>query len=331
MVKVAVTGGTGFVGSHTVAALLAAGHDLRLLVRSPGRVPAALQPLGADLPAVEIVTADITEPDAVAAGLEGVDAVLHAASVYSLDPARAAEIQRVNDLGVHIVMESAVAAACDPIVHVSSILALMDDRIGRTVGPDSPVGRPLGAYGLSKARQEEYVRGLQADGHPVVITYPSPVYGPHDPNDGESVQAVRAIYGHRYTVMPEVSMPIVDVRDVAAAHAAALQPGRGPRRFVLDGHRIRSTELAEMVARASGRRLPTVRIPSDVGLAAGRLADLLRTHGIDTGISGMGVWYGTRDLHADSRATTKELGVEFRPTTETITDMVTWMRSCDRL
>jgi dihydroflavonol-4-reductase len=164
-----------------------------------------------------------------------------------------------------------------------------------------------------------------------VITYPSLVYGPHDPYDGESVRAVRAIYRRRYTVMPDVSMPVADERDVAAAHAAALRPELGPRRFVLDGHRIRTTELVGLVARASGRRLPMVRVPSEVALAAARLVDLLRARGIDTGINGNGVWYATRDLHAVSSATTQQLGVEFRSTAETITDMVGWMRSCGRL
>jgi uncharacterized protein YbjT (DUF2867 family) len=44
--KVLVTGGTGFVGSHTVKAIVDAGHDLRLLVRSPDRLASALEPLG---------------------------------------------------------------------------------------------------------------------------------------------------------------------------------------------------------------------------------------------------------------------------------------------
>ena len=83
--RVAVTGGTGFVGSHTVAALRATGHDVRMLVRSPQRVHDALAPLGIDPHSVEVVPADVTDRRAVQAGFDGVDALIHAASVYSFD------------------------------------------------------------------------------------------------------------------------------------------------------------------------------------------------------------------------------------------------------
>jgi nucleoside-diphosphate-sugar epimerase len=56
-----VTGGTGLVGFHTVAALCTQGHDVRLLVRSPQRVAGALAPLGINPHAVEVVRADVTD------------------------------------------------------------------------------------------------------------------------------------------------------------------------------------------------------------------------------------------------------------------------------
>jgi dihydroflavonol-4-reductase len=91
---VLVTGGTGYVGSHSIAALARAGHRIRVLARSPDRVPVALGPLGAD--GVEMVLGDVTEPAAVERALEGCEAVLHAASVFSMDPRRADEMLSVN-------------------------------------------------------------------------------------------------------------------------------------------------------------------------------------------------------------------------------------------
>jgi dihydroflavonol-4-reductase len=83
--RVLITGGSGFVGSHAVAALRAAGHDLRLLVRSQERARAVLTRLGLAHD-VELVQGDVTNESAVAGALSGCDAVLHAASVYSFDP-----------------------------------------------------------------------------------------------------------------------------------------------------------------------------------------------------------------------------------------------------
>lgn len=87
---VLVTGGTGYVGSHSIAALAGAGHRIRVLARSPEKVLAALGPLGVD--GVETAIGDVTEPAAVERALEGCEAVLHAASVFSMDARKADEM-----------------------------------------------------------------------------------------------------------------------------------------------------------------------------------------------------------------------------------------------
>ena len=70
---VLVTGGTGYVGAHAVAALAGAGHRIRVLARSAEKIPAALGPLGVD--GVETAIGDVTEPAAVERALAGCDAV----------------------------------------------------------------------------------------------------------------------------------------------------------------------------------------------------------------------------------------------------------------
>src|SRR5262249_45340648 len=101
-VVVLVTGGTGYVGAHAVAALVAAGHRVRVLARAPERVQAALGPLGVD--DVDAEPGDVTDQGAVERALSGCDAVLHAASVFSLDPRRAEEMRSVNVRGTEIVL-----------------------------------------------------------------------------------------------------------------------------------------------------------------------------------------------------------------------------------
>jgi nucleoside-diphosphate-sugar epimerase len=174
---VLVTGGTGYVGSHTVAALVERGHEVRVLVRDPRRVTAALTPLGVPATDLGTVVGDVTDPAAVDQALRGCEAVVHAASVYSLDSRDARRIRQVNVRGTDVVLGAAHRAGLDPIVYVSSVVALLQPN-GQRLTPDSPPGHPPGPYLESKAEAERVARRHQQAGAPVVITYPAPSTAP---------------------------------------------------------------------------------------------------------------------------------------------------------
>lgn len=157
---VTVTGGSGFVGCHTVAALVRAGHRVRLLVRSAGRVRPALEPLGVG--DVEIVVGDVTDPRSVEQALRGVEAVIHCASVYSFEPRSNSAIQATNVPGTDLVLRTARQLGLDPIVHVSSFTALLGPK-GATITVDSPPTAAPGAYSRSKADSDRVARRHQDD------------------------------------------------------------------------------------------------------------------------------------------------------------------------
>jgi dihydroflavonol-4-reductase len=166
--RVLITGGTGFVGSHTVAAVVRAGHEVRLFVRRPERVSAALAPFG--IHEADPVTGDVLDRASVQAAVEGCDAIINAAAVYSLDPGEAKTALATNARAAEIVLEAAAEARLDPIVHVSSYVALLPSR--HALGPNSPIGIGAPAYPRSKAQAELIARRHQAEGAPVVTTYP---------------------------------------------------------------------------------------------------------------------------------------------------------------
>ena len=251
-VRVLVTGGTGFVGSHTVAALVAAGHDIRLLVRSPHRIAPALRPLGVSEP-VDHVVGDVTDRDCVDRALDGCDAVVHAAAVYSLDSRAYGEIARTNLRGAETVLAAAVRRGCDPVVHVSSTVALLQRRA--TVSADSPLSTARGVYVRSKAASEAVARRLQDDGAPIVIVHPGSVLGPHDPHLCDGVRRLRNILRGQYPTWPSGGYHQVDVRDVARLHAAVMSPGAGPRRYIVPGHHVDGRAVFDVVQTVTGRRL----------------------------------------------------------------------------
>jgi nucleoside-diphosphate-sugar epimerase len=321
---VLVTGGTGYVGSHAVAALTNAGHRVRLLARSPDRVSAALAPLGVGQ--VETSIGDVTDPVAVEGALDGCEAVLHAASVFSLDPRRAGEMRSINVRATDTVLGTAHRLGLDPIVHVSSELALLPPAKGQVLTADSPVRQARWPYSRSKADSELVARRYQEAGAPVVSIMPASVWGPHDPHFGEGVTLASNVLKRRVPIVSPGGMHIVDVRDVAAALVVAMQPGRGQRRYIIAGHYISMPDLVRTLADLSGRRLPCVTFPSWFLAAFGRTADMIQRH-VDVQLpwTGEGIWVLNCAARCDDSKAQSELAVEARALRETFADTISWL------
>jgi dihydroflavonol-4-reductase len=326
--RVLITGGTGFVGSHTVAAVIEAGHDVRLLVRRPERVQAALAPLGFD--EVDTVTGDVLDAASVQAAVEGCDALINAAAIFSLDPGQAEKTLATNTRATEIVLEAAIGAGLDPIVHVSSYVALLPSH--DVLGPDSPVGVGAPAYPRSKAQSELIARRHQADGAPVVTTYPGAVVGPDDPYFGETAFTIEMILRNRMPFALPGGWPIADVRYVANGHAAILDPGQGPRRYFLTGHWRTWKDLYASLRDLTGRRLPAVPTPGFLGRASGRAMDgLQRLTRARPPFSHQGSWIVTRCRGADDTATRQDLEINPPPLEQTLADTIRWMVESGRL
>lgn len=321
--RIFATGGTGFVGSHSVAAFVAAGHEVRLLVRTPAKVERVLRPLGVPLAAVEVVRGDATDSELVERAVVGCDGAFNSVSLVSLRRRDAAAVRHVNERSAAVVLGAATRRGLDPVVHVSSVSALLPPNPpGSVVTHDSPVGSPPGAYMQSKAAADAAVRRSAA---PVTMTYPTMVVGPHDPTLGEGMATlVQVLRGH-VPALPPGGMELVDVRDVAAVHAAAMVRGRGARRFIVNGTHRPARVLVADLRRLTGRRLPTVGVPTTVVALACFAAPVQRRMTLPLPLSVEALWLLTLDARSDDRATREQLGVVPRPLDETLADTIRWM------
>jgi len=325
--KVLVTGGSGFVGSHAVQALHAAGREVRLLVRDRERAARVLGALGVG--PVETTVGDVTDAAAVGAALAGCDAVLHAAAAVEIG--RASAVLAQNRAANRNVLGLAAERGLDPIVHVSSVIALFPPR-GPAFSVDDPVASLATAYGRSKAEGETLARALQARGAPVAIVYPAGVYGPHDPGPGVGTRGLvdRLRFGWPIT---SGGSACVDVRDLARLLAAALAPGRGPRRYMAGGHFLTWAEEADLCERLTGRRVRRVPAPPALVRGAGHLVDLVQRlfPSFSYPLTHEAAVLLTRFVPCDSAATLRELGLAFRPTEETLADAIRWLAAAGHL
>src|ERR1700684_2561448 len=253
LMKVLITGGTGFVGAWTAKAVQDGGHQVKFLVRNPDRLHTSAAQIGVDVS--DYVVGDIADPDSTAAALEGCDAVIHCAAMVSTDPARCEEMLRTNLEGARNVLGGAAAAKMDPIIHVSSFSALFRPGLPM-LHADLPVVGGSDGYGKSKAIVEAYARGLQDAGAPVNISYPGMVLGPPAGDQfGEAAEGVQAALQMRGVPGRGAAWIVVDVRDLAALHVALLQPGQGPRRYMAGGRRVAVVRLALLLGTGAERNV----------------------------------------------------------------------------
>lgn len=191
---------------------------------------------------------------------------------------------------------------------------------------ESEVGNPTSAYAKSKAVAERIARRLQADGLPVVTTYPGSVWGPHDPYLGESARAAQSALRGRSRVLNRGTLPISDVRDVAAIHAAVMRTGRGPRRYIAVGHNPDFRSLITELGELAGRNLWSIPVPEAMALGAGRVADWMRLKlGVDPSLSYEAPWLLANAAQTDSTPVMDELGIRFAPLHTTLMDTTRWL------
>lgn len=255
--KVFVTGGTGFVGTHLVAALRARRDAVTCLVRSPAKARA----LGWD--DVRIVEGDLDTPAALREGCADAEIVYHVAGRISARNLR--EFLTVNRDGTARVLESAAARPPLRFVYVSTL------AVGGPTVPGQPIDEtraptPVTDYGHSKLAGEELVRAAP---FPWTIVRPPVVYGERDRETLRIFRLARAGWG---PVIGDGSqeLSVVYVGDLAAALIAVAVAPAATGRVYYAAHPIVTTSrgLVEAVGRAVGRRPRVVRLPSTLAQVA---------------------------------------------------------------
>ncbi|MDG2304833.1 MAG: NAD-dependent epimerase/dehydratase family protein [Candidatus Binatia bacterium] len=320
-----LTGATGFTGSHTARALLAAGHEVQPLVRNPTKLARIF---GADSAlCADAVTGDVTRKDDVERALEGCDAVAHTAAVVDLRQSMAQTVLDTNRLGVEHVIGGAVQRGFESILYVSSVAAFFDPKTngGRPLSLDGELAPTSSAYGQSKADAERYVRRLQSEGAPVRVSYPVSILGPDDPAISEGNHAITAWLGQQ-PLDTSSGLQFLDVRDLAELHLRLLELPNGPARFIAAGEFVAWKDFGPLLTSLTGVPVKPLRISGGVMRALGRIGDVVkRVYDFDFPLTYEAMCFATMWPGVDASGTERELGMRFRPKEDTLRDTLLWM------
>lgn len=302
MSRVLVTGGSGFIAGHCILGLLARGHDVRTTVRSlrrEGAVRAALTGAGmADGDALTFVEADLVSDAGWPAAVDGCEFVLHVAS-----PVHIGEVADEDDLvvpardGALRVLRAARDAGVRRVVLTSAFHAVgfghpHTDHVFTEDDWSVPDGPGTDAYGRSKIAAERAAwdwASAEGGATELVTVLPVAVVGPVLGREVSGANhLVKRILDGAMPGYPDVHVPVVDVRDVADAHIAAMTAdGAAGQRFLVAGDPPIALErigaiLREHLGAAAGK-VPTRRIPSVVVRVAGLFSAESRAVAADLG------------------------------------------------
>lgn len=321
--KVLVTGATGFVGGAVARALVKAGTDVRVLVRSK----ADAQTLSG-LP-VERVEGDLLDAASLRRALAGCRQLYHVAAYYALWAKDPAIFYDVNVTGTRNVLTAARAAGIERTVYCSTIGAIGLPAGGGLGTEDTPVSldQMAGHYKRSKYLAEQEVLTFAHEGFPVVIVNPSAPVGAGDIKPTPTGQVIVDFMNHRMPAYIETGMNIVDVDDVAAGHLLAMEKGRLGERYILGCKNLMLKEVFDILSRLTGVKAPSLRLPRSLVLPLAYInkwmADMT---GRPPRIPLEGVKMAKYRMHYDCSKAIRELGIPQTPPETALEKAVRWFK-----
>jgi len=318
-VVVAVTGGTGFIGTHLVRRLVADGLRVRALSRrAAGELAAPLRE-----PAVQVVRGDLGDAGALTRLVAGAGTVYHLAGCATPWERNPAVYDEVNVAGTARVCDAALAAGVSRLVHVST--NLVEAREG---GSEPPL---LTRYQRTKADGERVVHERVARGLHAVIVRPGRVFGPGPLNPANSVTVLIDQYrrGLFRTRLADGGARgnWVYVGDLVDGMVRAAQAGHAGVAYMLGGANCSVAQFLDLVAEVTGRRRAVVPLPVPVALTVAAAAEFAARFGATPFITRDWVRLFAHDWPSSAALAERDLGYAPHPLREGIATTVEWLAS----
>ena len=313
--RVFLTGATGFVGSHILRELLAAGYNVSALRRAPLQChperERSEQSKERENPRVDWIVGDLTRVGDFARTLRGCRYLVHCAALYSFAPRDRAAMTAVNVEATASLLAAAHLAGVERAVLTSS---------------SATEGHAHSGYHRSKLEQE---RAAFASRMPVIALLPTAPIGPGDAKPTPTGKLVLDFArGAIVAKAPgDGGMNLVAVEDVARAHVAALERGHAGERYIIGGENLSMDEIWELLASVTGRPVPRIRAAYALALTAAIFDEFrCRLTGATPAVPLEGVTMARERMYADSAKAEVDLGYIATPVRGALERAVAWYR-----
>jgi len=320
-----LTGGTGFVGSHAARALAAQGADLRLLVRGASNTK-NIDDLKADR-----VVGELGDPASLEKGMEGCDVVFHVAAEYRLWVRNADKLYRTNVEGTRAILRAARKNKVRRVVYTSSVGTVGFTANGRPADEQSPVSLDdmIGPYKRSKFMAEQVAIEAARAGQDVVIVNPTTPVGERDIKPTPSGRIIVDFLERKFPAYVDTGLNLVDARQCASGHIAALERGRSGERYILGGENLTLKQILDKLGAITGLPSPWLRVPYVLALATGVVDEVVtgRIRGKEPRATIDAVRMGRKKMFASSAKAERELGWKCAPVDDALGRAVEWFRA----
>jgi len=323
--KAFITGATGFLGSHVARVLAEQGADLRLLVRPTSNLK-NLEGLKA-----ETATGDLRDPASLEKAMSGCEVVFHVAADYRLWVRDPAEMYRSNVEGTRSILEAARKNGVRCVVYTSSVATIGFTGNGRPANEDSPVSLAdmIGHYKRSKFMAEQIAMEAGRSGMRVVTVNPTTPVGEQDVKPTPTGRIVVDFLKGKFPAYVDTGLNLVDVRECARGHVAALEKGKTAERYILGGEDLTLKQILDKLGMIAGLPSPKVKLPYFVAYAAGLVDETVsgRLMGREPRATVETVRMGKKKMWASSDKAERELGWKPVPADDALRRAVDWFRA----
>ena len=321
MTRALVTGGTGFVGSAVVRALLRRGIAVRCLVR-PASPRINLEGLD-----VELIQGDLGNRTSLERALADCQQLYHVAAFYSTQPEDAGRMVQTNVEGSRNILELAADMGLQRIVYTSTIGTIGHPHEDRLPTEEDlfDAWETASPYARSKLEAEALALDLAGQGAPLIVVNPCSPIGPRDIKPSSSGQRLLDYARGRVPSFSSGGINLISVDDVAEGHFLAAAKGRVGQRYILgnaEGNLMRS-DFDELMLRATGIEPPQPPSASVKQRILGRLRRLLRP---PQPIAAMPIGYRPSALTANPQRAIDELGLPQTDLEDAVRDAMAWFR-----